>query len=99
MRNLTISDSKNLNGAKEFNHLRITNLDRFFEVYENNLDYYATPFSIFADLENKVKFANNPEELVFCPYKDEGDVIFRLVGLREEGRRRIVEYEFDTTIS
>jgi hypothetical protein len=99
MRNLTVSDSINLKGAKEFNHLRITNFDRFFDTYQNNLDYYATPFSILADLESKIKFANNPDEVILCSYKPDGDVIFRLAGIKEEGSLRIVEYEFENTVS
>jgi 3'-phosphoadenosine 5'-phosphosulfate sulfotransferase len=99
MRNLTISTSNNLKGAKEFNHLRVTNLERFFDIYTNNLDYYKAPFSILADLEDKVKYENNPEEVILCAYKPDGDVVFRFAGIREEEKLRIVEYEFDTTIS
>lgn len=99
MRKLTISDSANLKGSKEFNHLRVSNLDRFFDFYQNNIDYYASPFSILADLETQVKFENDPEEVILCSYKPDGDIIFRLITIFEKGRLRIVEYEFDTAIS
>lgn len=99
MRNLKISDSTNLNGYKEFNHLRIKNMERFFDVYGNNLDYYETPFSIFAELEKRILFENNPEECIFISYKKEGDVIFDLERIYELDNLRIVEYSFRTFVS
>lgn len=99
VRDLTISKSINLNGAKEFNHLRITNIEDFLSSYGNNLDYYKTPFNILADLENQIKFKNNPKATIFCSYKDDGEVIFSLVNIREQGNLRIVEYSFDSFVS
>lgn len=99
VRDLTVSDSINLKGRKEFNHLRVINLDKFFEDYACNLDYYASPFKILADLEERIKYENNPESTVLVSYKDDGDVIFDLVGIEEQDRLRIVKYEFATFIS
>lgn len=99
MRNLTISNSENLKGYREFNHLRITNLQEFFDSYKNNLDYYASPFQILSDLEDKVKFENNPEPHILVPYKEYGDVIFQLDNIVEEGGVRIVNYIFSSFIS
>lgn len=87
-------------GIKEFNHLRISNLDNFLERYACKDEIYKSPFEILADLEEKIKFVNDPEEVILCSYKNEGDVIFRLAQIRIDGdNRRIVEYEFDTFIS
>lgn len=85
--------------AKEFNHLRVSNLQDFLNSYENNIEFYKSPFEILADLESQVKFANNPEKVVLCAYKDEGDIIFDLVGIKDDGKRRIAEYEYSTSIS
>jgi hypothetical protein len=98
-RDLIISDSRNLPGSREFNHLRIANLDAFFSAYNNSMEYYASPFQILADLETQIKFENKPEDTVLCAYKPDGDVIFDLVNIREEGALRVVEYEFATFIS
>jgi hypothetical protein len=99
MRNLTISDSKNLKGCKEFNHLRITNIEEFFYYYSNNLDYYAPPFKILAELENKILFENNPEKCIIIPYKEFGDIIFDFEGIRLSGDLRIVMYRFSGSLS
>jgi hypothetical protein len=88
MRNLKVSDSINLNGHKVFNHLRI-----------NNLNYFETPFSIFAELEKRILFENNPEECILISYKEEGDVIFDLERIYELNNLRIVEYSFRTFVS
>ncbi len=98
-RDLTVSKSINLNGAREFNHLRLVNLDDFLMEYGNNLEYYAPPFKILADLEKEIMFENNPEQTILVPYKPDGDIIFRLVGIEEEGGLRIVRYEYDSSIS
>lgn len=99
MRNLTVSKSINLNGSKEFNHLRISNLQDFFSEYGNNLDYYSSPFKILSDLENKIMFENNPEECILISYKPDGDIIFRLKEVKEDGNLRIVVYEYDGSVS
>jgi predicted GNAT superfamily acetyltransferase len=99
VRDLTVSKSINLNGAKEFNHLRIANLEQFLLNYASNLDYYSPPFKILAELENKIMYANRPEETILCSYKPDGDVIFRLEEVREEGNLRVVVYTFSTYVS
>jgi hypothetical protein len=99
VRDLTVSESLNMKGVREFNHLRVANLDDFLARYPNNLDYYASPFKILSDLEEAVKYENNPETTVLIAYKDDGDVIFRLEGIEEKNGLRIVQYSFDTFIS
>ena len=98
-RDLIISVGENLKGAKEFNHLRVVNLDNFLSTYEGNLDYYQSPFKILADLEDKIKFENNPDQTVMCSYKAGGEVIFDLVDIKEQGNLRVVNYKFSTFIS
>ena len=99
MRNLTVSNSINLNGCKEFNHLRISNLQDFFSDYGNNLDCYSSPFKILSELENEVLFENNPNDCILIPYKSDGDIIFRLIEIKEEGSLRVVVYKYDCSIS
>ncbi len=99
MRKLTISTSINLNGCKEFNHLRISNIEDFFSNYGNNLDYYSSPFKILHDLEKVMLFENEPEECVLISYKPDGDIIFRLKEIKEEYNLRIVIYEYEGSIS
>ena len=98
-RELTISESINLAESREFNHLRIKNLDQFLNSYINNLDHYKLPYEILADLEFQIKFNNVPEKVILCSYKDGGDAIFNFVELRMEENIRIVEYEFSTFAS
>ena len=99
MRDLKISDSRNLYGCKEFNHLRISNIDVFHEYYQCNLDYYFTPFRILYELEKEIMFENNPPETIFIPYKPHGDIIFGLVEIKEENELRIVVYEYQASAS
>lgn len=99
VRDLKIVNSGNLTGAKEFNILRVVNIDEFLATNLNNLDFYRSPFQILADLEEAIKFENSPDSTVTVPYKDEGDVIFDLVGIEEKDNARIVKYEFATFIS
>ena len=99
MRNLTVSNSINLNGCKEFNHLRISNIQDFFSGYANNLDYYSSPFKILSDLERKIMFEDNPEEWILISYKPDGDIIFRLKEMKEDGGLRIVVYEYYGSVS
>lgn len=94
MRNLKVSDSINLNGCKEFNHLRITDLQEFLSNYTNNLDYYKPPFKILAELEEKILFENNPEEFISIDYKDWGEILFGLNRIYEHDDLRIVEYSY-----
>ena len=99
MRNLTVSNSINLNGCKEFNHLRISNIQDFLLGYGNNLDYYSSPFKILSDLENEIMFENNPKEYILISYKPDGDVIFRLKEMKEDGNLRIVVYKYNGIVS
>ncbi len=99
VRDLTVSNSTNLKGRKEFNHLRVVNLDRFLSDYACNFDFYTSPFKILSDLEEAIKYENKPESTVTVAYKDDGDVLFDLVGIEETDGRRIVKYEFATFIS
>ena len=99
MRDLTISNLINLNGCKEFNHLRITNIDDFFNDYTNNLDYYSPPYKILAELEEVILFQNEPEPNILISYKDWGNIIFDLVGIRELGYLRIVDYKYSGVVT
>lgn len=84
---------------KEFNHLRISNIEEFLESYPNNRDSYSPPFKIFADLENQVKFENYPGDVILCDYKPGGYVIFRLVEIKEVDRLRIVVFQYESFVS
>jgi hypothetical protein len=99
MRKLTISRSINLNGCKEFNHLRISNIEHFLSDYGNNLDYYSSPFKIIYDLEKTILFENEPKECILIPYKPDGDIIFRIKEIKEENNLRIVIYEYEGSVS
>ena len=92
MRKLGINQSINLNGSREFNHLRITDIEGFLDDYRAHYDVYQSPFKILQLLEDKIKFENNPPKIILIPYKDDGDIIFHLVGIRIENDIRIVEY-------
>jgi hypothetical protein len=97
---MTIRNLKTGNtGHNEFNHLRISNLDEFLLAYKNNLDFYETPFKIIANLEEEIKFENNPKQTILIAYKDEGDVIFQLDSIEIQGALRVVTYSYDTFIS
>jgi hypothetical protein len=98
-RDLEISNSINLNGCKEFNHLRIINLNQFLSEYKNNLDYYKSPYAILADLENQIKFENKPEQNILISYKDSGDIFFKYEGFYIDDFIRVVEYVYIGTVS
>lgn len=87
-----------LSAYSEFNHLRVTNLNQFLHEYENNIDYYASPYAILAQLEAQVKYEQLPG-FVSVPYKDGGDVLFDFVQLYQDGGRRIVEYTYTGSVS
>ena len=95
IRKLKVED----NGIKEFNHLRISNLNYFFSVYGNNKNCYLSPFKILANLEKKVLFKNNPPEFIMVPYKSGGAGIFRRTRIKEKDNIRIVYYEYDCSAS
>jgi hypothetical protein len=99
MRDLKPSDSINLNECREFNHLRISNLDVFKEYYQPNCDYYLTQFGVLWELQKKIMFQNNPLKTILVPYKPGGDIIFGLVEIKEEGELRIVVYEYQSSVS
>lgn len=99
IRDLTISTNQNLKNTREFNHLRVTNLNDFLTTYGNRFDYYESPFQVLADLERKIKFENSPGQTILCSYKPDGDMIFELVDVKEEGSVRIVEYEYRSSVS
>lgn len=99
IRELKMTDDKNQSMYNEFNHLRIKNLEEFLSAYTNNLSYYDSPFSIIANLEEKIKFQNDPEEVILCSFKPDGDVIFRLENLKLEGNLRLVTYSYETFVS
>lgn len=100
IRNLTIKTSTNLGAQREFNHLRISNLEEFLKSYTNNIEFYRSPYQILEDLESQIKFVNDPPETLLITYKDEGDIIFDLVGVSLSSRDvRIVEYQYSTSIS
>jgi hypothetical protein len=99
IRDLALSVSRNLGEKREFNHLRIDNIEYFLRDYASNIEYYKSPFEILADLEAQIKFENNPEEGVMCSYKPEGYAMFNLVDIKEEGNLRIVTYHFTGFVS
>ncbi len=100
VRPLEIVQPKNRKEMREFNHLRISNLQSFLDQYFNNLDYYDSPFTVLAGLEAEVKFTNDPPKVVLASYKPDGEMIFNLIRVYEDTHhRRIVEYEFSTSIS
>jgi len=99
MRELKIANSKNLTGSKEFNHMRITNIDHYLDSYKCKFDYYKSPFEILAELEEKIKYENNPEATILCSYKPDGEVVFLLESIKEQDDLRIVEYRFENFVS
>jgi hypothetical protein len=99
MRNLTIENTGRIGGCKEFNHLRILNLQEFLDRYLYNLDYSASPWQVIANLEKEVLFENAPEECYLITCKGETDAVFQLIEIKEEGDLRIVVFVFDCFIS
>jgi len=99
MRKLIVSNSINMNGSKEFNHVRIVNIDDFFNAYGNNFDYYRSPFEILADLEKEVKFLNEFESCYLISYKPEGECIFDFIDVKEIDRIRVVTFKYMGSVS
>lgn len=104
--NLTVSKSRNLGTQREFNHLRISNIDVFLKEYANNIEFYASPFQILRELELAVMFKNDPDDFLLIDYKPnggDGDIMFRLKSVaRGEyhlDKRRIVTYTYDGSVS
>ncbi len=94
VRSLTLRESLNLGSEREFNHLRVDNLEEFLLKYQCNTESYRSPFEVLAELERQIKFENNPDETIFCSYKADGDVIFDLVEIKEQNHLRILVYQF-----
>lgn len=92
-------DLEKKDDIKEFNHLRITNLDEFFESYMNHWDIYLPPWQVLAQLEEEIKYDNELPSTVTIDYKDSGQVLFDYQGTKEEQRLRIVEYSYWGTAS
>ncbi len=99
MRDLKTLTSGNLKGCKEFNHLRVGNIGDFFENYQNQYDYYKSPFAILAELEQKVLFEDYPDQIITIDYKMDGSIIFERVDMYESDGLRVVEYCYNGTIS
>ena len=78
------NNNTQLKQGREFNHLRIINIDEFLSSYSNNTNYYKSPFSILAELENKIKYTDNPDSSIICPYSPNGDIMFELVNIKED---------------
>jgi hypothetical protein len=75
------------------NHLRLDNLDEFLNSYDP-IAYYVSPFSVLAQLESKVKLHKEPEEIIFCTYKPDGEIMFRFVNQKTERGLRIITYHY-----
>ena len=87
------------NRKREFNYLSVINLDKFFNDYPNNIDYYQPPFAILAELESRIKYSNILPLKVFVPYKDGGEITFDFVDAYEQGHLRVVEYQYTNSVS
>lgn len=104
--NLTVSKSRNLGTQREFNHLRLSNMDSFLREYQNKIEFYASPFQILRELELTVMFKDKPDDFLLIDYKPnggDGDIMFRLDSVvRKESPiddRRIVTYTYEGTVS
>jgi hypothetical protein len=85
--------------GRERNLLRITNLKEFLLAYTNNYEYYSAPFKVLAELEDRIKFETEPDDVILIPYKDDGDLIFELRGVFVTETKRVVLYEYISPIS
>lgn len=92
-------NNSNLTHRIKFNHLRIANIHEFLSSYDNNISKYQSPFKILAELENRIKYVDNPDNIILCPYSSDGDIMFELVNIKEKGKLRIVEYSYTTTVT
>ena len=99
MRDLKIVKSRNLGALREFNHLRVVNIQKFLLDYDNTVEYYKAPFEILKDLEGAIMYENKPPETIWIDYKEDGSIIFELIGVRIEGEKRVVSYSFEGSIS
>ena len=93
MKHLEISEAVNLQEYSSVNHLRLDNLEEFLNSYDP-IAYYVSPFSVLAQLESKVKMHKDTEEIVFCTYKPDGEVMFRFVNQRLDKGLKIVTYHY-----
>src|SRR4051812_25365870 len=90
---LEMSEPVNLQEPSAMNHLRLDNLDEFLNSYDP-IAYYVSPFSVLAQLESKVKLHRDPEEIIFCTYKPDGEVMFRFVNQKTDKGLKIVTYHY-----
>lgn len=97
MRNLKIINSLNWHDAKEFNRLCVLNIDDFFREYTNKSEPYKPPFQILSELEDKIKFMDEPPLHILIDYKFDGSLIFELVDVFiEDGNdMRCVAYVYN----
>ena len=85
--------------GKEFNYLRISNINEFLSSYSSNFEYYASSFQILYELEKRIMFKNNPDDCMLINYKEDGYIIFRLKEMKEENNLRVVVYEYEGSAS
>jgi hypothetical protein len=80
---------------KEFNRLKIENLDQYLSVYVNRTIHFVSAFQILANLEAEIRFLNTPESEISITYKTGAKLSFYFVGMDESVRPRIAKYRFD----
>lgn len=85
--------------GREFNHLKISNLDQFFSEYQNNGEPYRPPFAILADLEQQILFKDEPEKTILVRYIEGGYIIFDLVRIDTTSYIRTVTYQYSSSVS
>jgi len=56
IRELTFTKRPNGDIHREYNHLRVVNIDYFLEATANTFEPYRSPFQILEDLENQINF-------------------------------------------
>jgi len=81
--------------VKEFNRLKIENLDQYLSMYVNRTINYVSAFQILANLEAEIRFLRVPESQISITYKTGAKLSFCLVGMDESVRPRIAKYRFD----
>jgi hypothetical protein len=82
--------------VKEFNRLKIENLDQYLSLYTNRTVHYVSAFQILANLEAEIKFLKFPETQISIAYKAGSKLSFYLVGVDDTVRPKIAKYRFDT---
>ncbi|OJV50494.1 MAG: hypothetical protein BGO31_14120 [Bacteroidetes bacterium 43-16] len=79
---------------KEYNILRVSNLNEFFELYQYNNQYYSPPFALLSKLEQAVMLEDDPPTEVNCQFEDCGRATFLLRGIEIINEMRIATYYF-----